>query len=163
MGSRCPGSYARGVANFLRRPEVVAGAFHLRIDGAFAGKALVEWGANLRSRWFQMRYGDQALFLRRGLFEELGGFPDLPIMEDYEFVCRLRRRGGIALQDEAVITSGRRWQYLGFLRTTLVNQAMILAYRGGVSPVKLAAWYRGHAPHRNSRSRMDSKAKQSFT
>lgn len=154
--TRLPGGYALAVANTLNRPNMAAGAFRLHIDGEFEGKALVEWGANLRSRWFQLPYGDQALFLRRARFEELGGFPDLPIMEDYEFVRRLRRLGRVALQGEAVITSGRRWQHLGFLRTTLINQAMILGYLGGVSPVKLAELYRGHEPHQQQRKHQNS-------
>jgi hypothetical protein len=90
-----------------------------------------------------MPYGDQALFVRRWVFTALGGFPGLPIMEDYEFVRRLRRQGRLALLDATVHTSGRRWQRLGCLRTTLINQLVILGYHCGVSPVKLAALYRG--------------------
>jgi uncharacterized protein len=127
----------------LRRPDVVGGAFRFRIGNSFPGRRLVESTTNLRSQLWRLPYGDQALFVRRWAFDELGGFPDLPIMEDYEFVRRLRRLGRLALLKEAVLTSGRRWQRLGFLRATLINKLVILGYHCGVPPVKLAALYRG--------------------
>ena len=71
-------------------------------------------------------------------------------MEDYEFVSRLRRLGRLALLNEAVLTSGRRWERLGFLRATLINKLVILGYHCGVPPVKLAALYRGGNPRPQS-------------
>ncbi|MEO7412170.1 MAG: hypothetical protein ABIZ81_02340, partial [Opitutaceae bacterium] len=82
------------------------------------------------------------IFVRREIFARVGGFPDLPIMEDYEFVRRLRRLGTIALAPGGAVTSARRWQRLGPLRTTLINQFMVLGYRAGIPPVRLARWYR---------------------
>jgi hypothetical protein len=72
----------------------------------------------------------------------MGGFADMPIMEDYEFAARLRRRGRIITVSEAALTSGRRWQTLGVLRTTLRNQWMLACYHLGVNPNKLATRYR---------------------
>jgi hypothetical protein len=72
----------------------------------------------------------------------MGGFADLPIIEDYEFAARLRRRGRIVTVREAALTSGRRWQTLGVVRTTLRNQWMLAGYHLGVSPEKLATRYR---------------------
>lgn len=141
-----PANYRDAVLAALRRPEVVGGAFRFRIADPFPGRWLVESTTNLRSRLWQMPYGDQALFVRRCAFEELGGFPELPIMEDYEFVRRLRRLGRVALLNEAVLTSGRRWRRLGFLRTTLINKLVIVGYHCGVPPAKLAALYRGRRP-----------------
>ena len=89
-----------------------------------------------------MPYGDQALFLGRARFEEEGRFADLPIMEDYEFVRRLRHRGRIVTLAERAITSGRRWQQLGILRTTIRNQLIIARYHLWVSPDTLASGYR---------------------
>ena len=103
------------------------------------GRWLVEWTANFRSRWSQQPYGDQALFLRRSWFEELGG---LPIMEDYELNQRLRRIGCIATAREVATTSGRRWKHLGVVRTTMINKMMIAGFRLGVCPHKLAKFYR---------------------
>jgi hypothetical protein len=72
----------------------------------------------------------------------VGGFPELPLMEDFQLVRQLRRRGKIVLVPVAVTTSGRRWQKLGVLRTTLINQMIIIAYLLGISPSTLANWYR---------------------
>ena len=137
-----PPSWADVVARTLRTPGVAAGAFRFRIAGSFAGKTLIEWATGLRSRWLQRPYGDQGLFLARALFEEMGGFADLPIMEDYEFAARLRQRGRIVTVGEAVLTSARRWRTLGVVRTTLRNQRMLAGYHLGVSPQKLATRYR---------------------
>jgi hypothetical protein len=108
-----------------------------------AGQWLIEWTANLRSRWRQSPYGDQALFLRKALFEEMGGFASLPIMEDCEIVRRLRKRGRVVTADAAAITSGRRWRRLGLFRASFINKLVILGYLCGVSPDRLAAFYRG--------------------
>ena len=77
------------------------------------------------------------------MFDELGGFAPLPIMEDYELVRRLRRRGAVVTLDAAAVTSARRWQRLGALRTTLRNLAMVAGFRAGVPPERLARFYRG--------------------
>lgn len=133
------------VSETLQRDGVAAGAFRFRIGGSFAGKSLVEWNTHLRSRWLQTPYGDQGLFLRRSLFEESGGFADLPILEDYELVARLRRRGRVVTASTPAVTSGRRWRELGVVRTTLINQWMVAAYHLGLSPHRLARTYRGAA------------------
>jgi rSAM/selenodomain-associated transferase 2/rSAM/selenodomain-associated transferase 1 len=137
-----PPAWAEVVARTLSAAGVAAGAFRFRIAGNFRGKSLVEWTTGIRSRWLQRPYGDQGLFLTRALFEEMGGFADLPIMEDYEFALRLRRRARIVTVREAALTSGRRWQTLGVIRTTLRNQWMLAAYHLGVPPRKLATRYR---------------------
>ena len=129
------------VLRTLSASKVAAGAFRFRIAGKFPGKSLIEWATRLRSRWLQRPYGDQGLFLTRALFEEMGGFADLPIMEDYEFAVRLRRRGRIVTVGEAALTSGRRWQTLGVLRTTVRNQWLLAGYHLGVNPQKLATRY----------------------
>ena len=136
-----PRDFVSAISDALRERNVMAGAFHFRINSRFAGKWLVEWTTNLRSRWWQMPYGDQGLFLRRSVFEESGGFADLPFMEDYEFVCRLRRRGRIITLKQSATTSGRRWQRLGFLRATLINKRMIAGYHLGQPATKLAKIY----------------------
>ncbi len=145
-----PVGYTGNIPALLGKPGVVGGAFTFAIAGAFAGRRLVQRATNWRARHWQFPYGDQALFLRREMFARLGGFPEMPIMEDYEFVRRLRRLGRIAIATDAAVTSGRRWQRLGWMRTTLVNRAVILAYHLGVSPVRLAGWYRGQTARRSS-------------
>lgn len=134
--------WPRAVRELLGQPGVVAGSFKFRVAESFAGRWLVEWTTNLRSRWLQNPYGDQTQFLRRVLFEELGGFADLPIMEDYELNQRLRKVGRIATADAVAITSGRRWKRLGIVKTTLTNKLMIAGFHLGVYPHKLARIYR---------------------
>ena len=137
-----PENWTRVVKDTLGKPGVVAGSFGFRVAEKFPGRWLVEWTTNLRSRWFQNPYGDQTQFLRRALFEELGGFADLPIMEDYELNQRLRRRGRVATSAATAITSGRRWKKLGVIQTTLINKMLITGFHLGVCPHKLARFYR---------------------
>lgn len=143
-----PANFDSWIRHTLSQPGVIAGAFELAIDDTAWGLRWVERGVKLRSRWLQMPYGDQALFMRRTLFQELGGFPALPLMEDFELVRQLRRRGRVAIAPVPVLTSGRRWQKLGILRTTLINQGIILAYLLGVDPARLARWYRQQGQRR---------------
>jgi uncharacterized protein len=137
-----PPGFAVQVRQEMARPEVVAGAFRLAISGPERGLRLVEKGANWRAAALGMPYGDQALFLRAGLFQELGGFPDQPLLEDFALMRTLRRRGRIAIAPLAATTSGRRWRQLGILRATLLNQLIILAFLLGCSPCRLHHWYR---------------------
>lgn len=140
--TQLPDGFEKWVRSVLDEPRVIAGAFELKIAASVAGIGWVERAVKWRSQFLQMPYGDQAIFLKAGTFWEAGGFRELPLMEDFELVRRLRRRGKIALVPVAVTTSGRRWQKLGVLRTTLINQIIIIAYLLGISPTRLANWYR---------------------
>lgn len=140
--TRLPEGFEQAIRQTLAQPGVVAGAFRLTIDGSGQGLRWVEWGVNLRSRWLHLPYGDQAIFIRAEVFEQLGGFPDLPMMEDFELVRRLKQLGRVAIAPAAVVTSDRRWHSLGILRTTLANQVMVAGYLLGVDPHRLAQWYR---------------------
>ena len=122
--------------------SIVAGAFNLQIDGNLKSFRLIERCVNWRSRFWQMPYGDQAIFLKAKTFHQIGGFGDLPIMEDFELICRLKRLGHITIIPIPVITSARRWLKKGIFQTTLINQMMIVAYLLGVSPNKLVNLYR---------------------
>ena len=137
-----PDGYQATVRQTLADPATVAGAFCFRTDGAGVGMRMVEWGTNIRSAVLRWPYGDQAIFLEKRVFDEAGGFADLPIMEDFDLVRHLRRRGQVVTVPEAVVTSVRRWRELGVLRTIIRNQLMILGYLAGVSPKRLAQFYR---------------------
>ena len=139
--TRLPEDYHESVLRALARPGSVAGAFELGIDAPRIALRIVERLANWRSRRLRMPYGDQALFMAAESFREMGGFPEIPIMEDFEFVRRMRRRGRVEIVPAAVKTSARHWLALGVLRTTLVNQAVVLAYFLGISPSRIARWY----------------------
>lgn len=143
--TQLPINFDQLIVQTLAQPEVIAGAFDLRIAGSAAGLRWVEWGVKWRSRLLQMPYGDQALFMSAQSFHHIGGFPEIPLMEDFELVRRLKDRGKVAIAPAAVLTSGRRWKQLGVWRTTAINQVIILAYLLGVPPDKLSEWYRRSA------------------
>ncbi|AUB40724.1 Glycosyltransferase, GT2 family [Nostoc flagelliforme CCNUN1] len=130
------------VRTALQQPGTVAGAFKLRIDASLLSLRWVEWGINVRSHFYQMPYGDQAIFLTKAVFQQIGGFPELPIMEDFELMRRLKRIGRIVIIPTPVVTSARRWLQKGVFKTTLLNQIVIIAYLLGVSPERIRRWYR---------------------
>jgi len=142
--TRLPVKFQEPVRRALASPRVAAGAFRLGIDAAGWGLRIIERAANWRSRFLQMPYGDQALFLPRDTFWELGGFPVMPIMEDFEFIRRLKRKGRVATVADSVKTSPRRWLQVGIGKTWLINQAIVAAYCLGASTERLAFWYRGN-------------------
>jgi rSAM/selenodomain-associated transferase 2 len=130
------------IRQVLSLPGIVAGAFDLQIDASPFVFRLVEWGVKWRSRFFQMPYGDQAIFLTKKIFQEISGFPELPIMEDFELIRRLHSQGRIVIINTPVTTSARRWLQKGVFKTTLLNQIIIIAYLLGVSPNRIRSWYR---------------------
>lgn len=138
--SRLPQNFAQTIRECLES-GYPAGAFRLRIDDPRWAYRLVEFGANLRSRWLQLPYGDQAMFVRAEIFCEMGGFQTWPLLEDFEFAERLRRRGTIMMASSSATVSARRWQRIGVLKATIINQIIIIGYRLGVSPAKLAMIY----------------------
>lgn len=142
--TRLPPGFDTLVRTLATQPDTVAGAFALQIDAKLWSLRLIEMGVNWRSRWLQMPYGDQAIFLKSAIFHKIGRFSDLPMMEDFELMRRLRRIGRIAIIPVPVLTSGRRWLQKGVFKTTLINQIAIIAYLLGVSPKRIVRWYRRH-------------------
>jgi hypothetical protein len=140
--TRLPENFEQCVLTAACREGFCAGAFSLGIESPKKGLRLIEQVANWRSRFLQMPYGDQALFVSRGLFHKIGGFPDYPIMEDFELIRRLKQKGKITILPQSVHTSPRRWHNLGIFKTWMLNQLIIAAYCSGVSPHRLAHWYR---------------------
>ena len=139
--TRLPKNFRRDIELILQDNRHCAGGFRLSIDSPARGLRLVTWGANQRSKYRRMLYGDQAIFMRREVFHNLGGFADIPLMEDVDLITRLKQRGRIGLTDSFVKTSARRWQRLGIVQTTLRNQFFRLAYCFGIKPETLAEWY----------------------
>lgn len=144
-----PRGFEHHVFCTLDQPGVCAGAFRLSIDAEGRAFRLIERLVSFRSRVRQMPYGDQGIFVSVAAFREVGGFPDVPIMEDYALVRRLRRYGRIRMAPATVVTSARRWIDHGVWRTTLRNQMCIAAYRLGVSPSRIVQW-REREPHDRS-------------
>ena len=108
----------------------------------------MEWTVNCRSSWYELPFGDQALALTARTLEEAGGYPDFPILEEYELVCRLRRlaaagAGRIVTLPLAALCSPRRWEKHTIWRTNAVNQAVMLWYRWGATPAQIFEFYYG--------------------
>lgn len=137
--TRLPENFAALVRAMLSTPGVAAGAFQFRLDANGRAYRILETLVNWRSRILQLPYGDQGLFMKARTFRELGGFPDIPIMEDFELVRRLKRRGRISIAPAPAVTSARRWQEHGFLKTTVWHQWLIAGYCLGVPPDRLVA------------------------
>ena len=135
-----PRGFDKHIRATLSQQEVVAGAFQLRINARRRSLRFIETMANLRSHHLQMPYGDQALFLKADIFRQIGGYQELPVMEDYEMIRRLRQRGQVRTCQALVRTSARRWLTHGVCRTTFAHQLMIVGYHLGVSPRRIAGW-----------------------
>jgi rSAM/selenodomain-associated transferase 2 len=118
------------------------GRFDVKIDGRGALFALVGAMMSLRSRLTGVATGDQGIFVRRSVFDALGGYPEIPLMEDIELSRRLRRGGPPACLRARVLTSARRWQAHGVLRTIVLMWRLRLAYALGADPARLAQRYR---------------------
>jgi rSAM/selenodomain-associated transferase 2 len=121
------------------------GRFDVKISGTASGLGLIGTMMNLRSRLSGIATGDQAIFVRRDAFNQLGGFPDLPLMEDISFSCQMKRLGRPACLSAKVFTSGRRWEKHGVLRTILLMWSLRLRFFFGADPADLARQY-GYAP-----------------
>ncbi|MFH1139166.1 MAG: TIGR04283 family arsenosugar biosynthesis glycosyltransferase [Pseudomonadota bacterium] len=130
------------IRRVLSRPGIAAGAFHLRIDSPDPRLKIISGLANLRSRCLGLPYGDQGLFLSRKTFQEAGGFPDIPLMEDVEMVRRLKTLGRVELAPGEMVASARRWDRRGPFKNSAKNVFRLARYYLGVSPEKLAAGYR---------------------
>lgn len=118
------------------------GRFNVRLSGSHWLLRLVERFMNMRSCITGVATGDQAIFVRHDLFEQLGGYAELPLMEDVELSKRLRDFKWPACIRKPLTTSSRRWEHYGIVRTILLMWRMRLAYFLGASPQRLAEDYR---------------------
>jgi rSAM/selenodomain-associated transferase 2 len=125
----------------LSDPRVVGGRFDVRLNRAGWLYGLAAFLISLRSRLTKIATGDQAIFVRREVFERIGGFSEIPLMEDVEFSRRLKRLGKIACPHEKVITSARRWERRGPIKTILLMWHLRFLYFMGVSPDRLRSYY----------------------
>jgi rSAM/selenodomain-associated transferase 2 len=137
-----PAAFER-IAEAMRDEGCVGGAFDLRIDSRRAGFRVIETAASLRSRLTRIPYGDQAIFIRASCFRTLGGFKEIPILEDVDLMRRIKRKGSrIVIFREPVITSARRWEKEGLIFGTLRNWFLMTLYLCGVAPERLIRFYR---------------------
>ncbi len=133
-----PSDYSRVIQRVLQSPGTSAGAFRFALACNFAAAPLIESLVHLRCHLQGTPYGDQGLFIRRRIFRHLGGFPDWPVLEDLHLVRRLKQLGPVRTAHQAAMTSPRRWENGGIVRTFLRHQLMLAAYHLGVPPRLIA-------------------------
>ena len=139
--TKLPKGFEVMIEEALGGSEVVLGAFRLGYDPPIASFQLIAFMANLRSLLLNMPYGDQGLFMRRSDYFQVGGFKNLPIMEDVDLVRRLNRIGKFKLVKGKVRTSARRYGREGLFYTTVRNWSLIIRYLLGQSPERLHRFY----------------------
>ena len=143
---RLPAGAEAAIIEAFSDRDIVAGRFDIRFDNPRPVFKVIAFFINLRSRLTKICTGDQALFVRRKTFEELGGYPDIPLMEDVELARRLKRRGGMSCLRLKVTASARKWEREGVFRTILLMWALRFLYFIGVNPSRLHRWYYGRPP-----------------
>jgi hypothetical protein len=140
--ARLPAAALRAAQAAMARPGTQAAAWPLAIDGAEAWLRVVERGAALRWRLTGLAYGDQGLLVRRSLYDAVGGYPETRIMEDVVLMRRLARHARVERLSAPILADPRRWRREGRVRGTLRNALLITLFLAGVTPDRLARWYR---------------------
>lgn len=130
----------RMIKTIIGQVNVVAGSFSLRFD--HQDLVLKLFARLSRINHILFTYGDQGLFLARHTFASLGGYAEIPLMEDVEIQTRLRKIGRFVKLNHCVVTSARRFLFNGIVRQQLLNTGLVLLYHAGVSPVRLKRFYK---------------------
>jgi len=137
-----PADFHAKVCDGLARSHAVWGRFDVRFDAGGRLLRLIAWLISKRSRLTRVATGDQAIFVRRDVFERLGGFRESLLFEDIDLCRRLKRTGRMVVPADPVVTSSRRWRADGAVRTSFLMWALKLAYLAGVPSERLARIYR---------------------
>lgn len=116
------------IREVLGNNNIAAGAFTLRIDSLKTGFRIIEIFSNLRAKLTSLIYGDQGMFLRKEIFSRIGGFADIPLMEDIEISLRLNKTGKTVFVKQAITVSSRRWLEEGIVYTTFRNWINAFSY-----------------------------------
>lgn len=140
--SELPHDWLAVIAEANMRADV-AGAFALAVDSRDWQARVIEFGVRLRVAILGLPYGDQALFVRRSTFATLGGYRDLPLMEDIDFMRRVKETGRLLKSQSVVITSARRWERDGWMRRSAQNVSLAMQFLTGASPAQVAQRYYG--------------------
>jgi len=143
-----PPETVEAVNESLRDHSIVGGNFQVVFQGSTAVESLFTWCYRVR-RPFGIYYGDSGVFVRREVFDRMGGFKPIPIMDDYEFIRRLERAGNTVCLSPPMLVSDRRWRVQGLLATLFSWVWIQTLYSLGVPAERLARWY---SPVRNSAS-----------
>jgi len=157
MGARCshgeflvflhadtyvPVEAIRDACERVQDGRYVGGAFRFRLDRSHIRARLIEYGVRIRQRVFRLPYGDQVIFVRRDVFSRVGGYPEVPVLEDVLFIQSLKREGRLFFHPEYAVTSSRKWETYGYARITYLNWLTMIKYAMGVPLDSIAMWRR---------------------
>jgi len=154
--TRLPPEWSDEIRRAGADPDVVGGSFRFRLDSSAWQARLIERAVDRRVRWLDLAYGDQALFVRRDVFDAIGGYREWPLMEDVEFVRRLRQSGKLFHSPQPVLTSARRWERDGWWLRSAKNVMLQALFFAGMPPERLADWY-SHAPRAQIRAGLKTR------
>lgn len=130
------------VNRMKQEPEKIGGCFSLKIDSEAPLLKFISWSSNLRARYLSLIFGDQGIFIKKEIFNKLGGFPEIELMEDWEFSKKIKKTGRLLFLDKKIYTSARRWKENGVLKTIFLMHKIKILYLLGYSPQKLKKIYR---------------------
>ena len=130
------------MAQALANENIIGGAFEYRLNQPGFKFRLAENLSNYKNRLLKLLFGDMGIFVRREIFEKMGGYKEIPLMEDMDFSKRLKKRGKIVILPQRMNTSARRWIEDGYLLNSIRSWTFQSAWALGTSPYKLARWYR---------------------
>ena len=139
--TQLPAGYPAHIFNAFMDPRTALGAFRFKTDRRTPMMKWITLVTNFRARHLKMPYGDQALFVRKSIFDRVGGFPQMPLSEDLFLVRRIAKEGRIRIVNSDAVTSARRWDRLGPIKTTLINQIILTGLCLRISPRTLASLY----------------------
>jgi rSAM/selenodomain-associated transferase 2 len=137
--SRLPAAFQVHIRRALEDPRVVGGCFRLRFDEAHPLLRFYAWCTRFRGRF--LHFGDQGFFVRQEVFRKMGGYRELPFLEDVDLLRRLRRYGRFAVVEEPIVTSARRFVRCGMVRQQLVNILAVALFELGISAHRLVRLY----------------------
>jgi rSAM/selenodomain-associated transferase 2 len=144
--TKLPVGALQKISQVLGNLKYIGGAFDLGIDSDRLILKYIAVRASFRSRLNRIPYGDQAIFIRKKYFDQIGRFREIPLMEDVDLMRRIKKdRKKIYILPDKVTTSARRWESEGALYTTMRNQILVGLFYLGVSPHRLAKYYRRHS------------------
>lgn len=125
----------------MEKPKIVGGAFVYALDAPGFQYRLMEHCSNGKNRMFRQIYGDMGIFVRREVFNAMGGYSAMPLMEDMDFCRRLKKQGKVVILPQTIKTSARRWVEEGFIRYAVKTRLLQTAWRLGVPAQKLVRFY----------------------
>lgn len=140
--STLPDGWSRSLIDAMVSRETVGGCFFIKLSGSRFIYRLTGWMINVRTLLFHSFSGDQAIFVRKDVFDRLGGFPDVPLMEDLIIAKSLRKRGRVAFIRDRVTTSARNWERWGPVKTILLMWYLKILFKAGTDPAVLEPFYK---------------------